>query len=137
MPSSLSARQQDICEPLFAIAEDCGGPWPQVIARQLADLLAEGNHAPTPENELLRAVRRFSQEQRRNHFLSREFCAWANAQEERPWSEKPLTPAKLAAILRSYDVFPSQINRIVAGRQKNCRGYFIDQFREAFVRYLD
>ena len=137
MPESLSARQQDISEVLLAISEACGGPWPLLISNALTELFAE-RHIPTPENELLRAVYQFIKERKASdHFSSQDFCNWANHQPERPWSEKSLTQAKLAQILRHYEVFPSQINRLVKGNQNNTRGYHVAQFNAAFARYVD
>ena len=92
----------------------------------------------TPENQLLRAVQQYVREkQKKDYFWSQDFCAWANAQEERLWSGRPLTQAKLADMLRTYDIFPGQINRTVNGKQKNGRGYFVAQFDDAFCRYTD
>jgi hypothetical protein len=137
MPEPLSARQQDISEVLLAIGEACGGPWPLVIHDALAELFKE-RHIPTPENELLRAVHQFIKERKKwDHFSSQDFCNWANHQPERPWSEKPMTQAKLAQMLRHYEVFPSQINRVLKGKQKNIRGYHAAQFNAAFSRYVD
>jgi putative DNA primase/helicase len=133
-PPALSARQQDISEPLLAIADDGGLQWPHLVREALVALFDE-RQLPTPENELLRAVRRFLQTRSSDHFPSQEFCDWANAQEERPWSEKPLTPAKLALMLRTYGIHPVQINRVIGGKQVNIRGYKVVDFEDAFVRY--
>jgi hypothetical protein len=136
LPETLSARQQDISEPLLAIGDNCGGTWPLVVRESLAGLFTE-RHIPTPENDLLRGIQQFTRERKEDHFLSQEFCAWANEQDETPWSDRPLTPAKLAEMLRIYDIFPTQINRVIKGRQRNSRGYFAAHFQEVFARYLD
>jgi hypothetical protein len=137
MPESFSARQQDISEVLLAIAEACGGPWPLLIRNALTDLFTE-RQIPTAENELLRAVHQFIEERKiMDHFSSNDFCNWANEQPETPWSEKPLTQAKLAQMLEHYEVFPGQINRLIRAKQKNIRGYRIAQFKAAFARYVD
>ena len=135
MPSSFNARQQDIAEVLLAIGEDCGGPWPRVVQNALAELFTEAQ-VPHPENELLRAVHRFFGERGTDHFWSNDFCTWANQQPERPWSENPLTPAKLAQMLKHYEVYPDQINRIINGKQCNSRGYRASQFQDVFARYV-
>lgn len=136
IPASFSARQQDISEVLLAISDDCGGPWPLLVRNALTELFSERQIA-TPENELLRAVQKFISERTQNYFGTHEFCLWANAQQERPWSLKPLTPAKLAEMLRHYEIYSCQINRIVGGKQKNCRGYFVAHFADAFARYVN
>ena len=137
-PDSLDGRQQDICEPLLAIADELGGDWPHGLRDALTTLLASRQrHLQSPENELLRAVQKYVLERNLDEFLSLDFCNWANAQEETPWSAKPLTPAKLAEMLRIYDLHPGQINRIVNGKQKNCRGYAVAAFQHVFNRYLN
>lgn len=136
IPESFTHRQADISEPLLIIADTCGGPWPLLIRDALVNLFAD-RQMPTPENELLRAVKRFIEERKGEFFLSQDFCVWANEQEETPWSDRPLTPAKLAGMLRIYGISPGQINRTVLGKQKNVRGYFVVDFKEVFARYID
>jgi len=137
-PPSFDGRQQDITEPLLVIADTVGGSWPHQVREALATLLDDRHRDElTPENHLLRAVRRFIEEKKLTRFFwSHMFVVWANQQEERPWSEKPLTAAKLASMLRTYGVSPHQISHtVVAGIEKNYRGYFLTQFEDAFRRY--
>jgi putative DNA primase/helicase len=137
-PESLDGRQQDICEVLLVIADELGGEWPKAVRKALTNLLASRQrNLHTPENELLRAVQKYVLENKLVEFLSRDFCQWANAQEETPWSEKSLTPLRLANMLRVYDIYPGQINRMVSGKQRNCRGYLVAAFQQAFDRYLE
>jgi hypothetical protein len=56
-----------------------------------------------------------------------------NALEESPWGEHPLTPRRLARMLRPFDVEPRNI-QIETRRPK---GYHFDDFKDAFDRYLD
>jgi hypothetical protein len=134
----LDGRQQDICEVLLVIADELGGEWPKAVRKALTNLLASRQrNLHTPENELLRAVQKYVLENKLVEFLSRDFCQWANAQEETPWSEKSLTPLRLANMLRVYDIYPGQINRMVSGKQRNCRGYLVAAFQQAFDRYLE
>ena len=136
-PEGLDGRQQDICEPLLVIADAIGGFWPHRVRADLVRLLVgRQRHAQPPENELLRAVWSYLQEQPKKEFYSQDFCAWANSQEERPWSDRPLTPTKLAAMLRTYDLFPRQINHVVNSKQNNHRGYLASDFEGAFRRYV-
>src|ERR1051326_5161529 len=136
-PEGFDGRQQDISEPLLTVADSCGGPWPLALRNALTELFAR-HDLPTTENELLRAVRRYIDDSKKNEYiLSREFCAWANAQEETPWSpQQPLTPAAMAEMLRHYGIFATQINRMNRGKQKNGRGYYIQGFSQVFARYL-
>ncbi len=137
-PEALDGRQQDICEPLLAIADSLGGYWPHNVRNALTKLLASRErHVSTPENELLRAVQRYVREQKVAEFYSQDFCNWANALEETPWSVLPMKPTTLASMLQVYEIYPRQINRLVNGQQVNRRGYAVAQFKQAFNRYLE
>jgi hypothetical protein len=88
----------------------------------------------------LRAIKRFNADNNDDYVFSKALCDWLNAQEDAPWLEgdklKKMSQAKLAEMLRHYDIFSSQINRVSKGRQHNQRGYWVNQFEDAFARYL-
>jgi hypothetical protein len=133
---SLTGRQQDICEPLLTIADAGGGPIPETLRRALQKVFSRPEIRP--ETELLRALRTYAEQQHENYILGAEFCAWANTQPDQPWlakNETRLTQARLAEILKAYDIHPVQINRLVRRKQINRRGYFLSQFADAWRRY--
>jgi len=147
-PEGFDLRQRDISEPLLVIADSLGGDWPHRVREALTTLLDDRHRQElTPENQLLRAIKKMLAERQRTRvpgatlpdfFWSLTFCAWANKQEERPWSpDKPLTPSKLAALLRTYDIHSEQISWTRAGVESNCHGYRIAWFKDAFERYTD
>ncbi len=134
MPEQLKGRQEDIVEPLLAVADACGGDWPEAIRKALLTLMVE-EPVRTPGNELLRAIQEFIKERQllpSAAFWSTDFCAWANKQEERPWCDRQLTPAKLADMLSGYGIKPGQILR----GGKNKRGYHVSLFDEVFRSYI-
>ncbi len=137
-PESLDGRQRDISEPLLVIADVLGDQWPHRVREALVTLFASRQQLElTPENHLLRALQKYIRDQHlKEAVLSQDFCVWANAQEEQPWSERSLTTAKLAGMLRTYDISPHQINRLQNGKQKNCRGYLLNHFDDVFRRYI-
>ena len=58
--------------------------------------------------------------------------------EGRPWAEygrneKPITPGKLARLLKPLAIVPQQIR---FGPDDTRKGYYLHQFKEAFSRYL-
>jgi hypothetical protein len=139
-PKSLDGRQRDISEPLLVIADTFDGDWPHRVREALTTLLDDRNrNTLTPENQLLRAVKRMFRETNCTQFFwSHLFCDWANRQEDRPWSpDKPLTPAKLAEMLLVYEIRPGQISHTHKGVEHNHRGYRVAWFEDAFRRYTD
>jgi hypothetical protein len=54
--------------------------------------------------------------------------------EDSPWGEQPypLTPRKLAAMLRPFDVEP----RTIRVENRTPKGYYFDDLKDAFTRYL-
>lgn len=134
MPEQLKGRQEDIAEPLLAVADACGGVWPEAVRKALVALMTE-EPVRTPGNELLRAIKEFLKERRLSDgesFWSTDFCDWANKQEERPWCDRQLTPAKLADMLSGYGIRTRQILR----GGKNKRGYDVTFFDDVFRSYL-
>ena len=68
MPPGLGDRSEDICEPLFAIADMAGGDWPSLARKALVQLRAKGD---TDEEEtkiqLLLAIREIFQTWKPDH----------------------------------------------------------------------
>jgi putative DNA primase/helicase len=138
-PDGFDGRQQDITRPLLEIADFCAGPWSLGLRESLKTLFARPV-IPSAENELLRAVRKYTSEHKDDYFWSKRLCDWLNEQEDAPWLEgdkvSTMSQAKLAEMLRHYDITPTPINRVINGRQHNQRGYWVKQFEDAFARYL-
>lgn len=137
-PEGFNRRQRDISKALLIIADYVGVLWPSRLRESLVSLLSSQNvQELSPENQLLRAVKRFIAEKNQTDFFwSEPFCIWANSQEERPWSPtEQLTQHKMASMLRQYDIRPKAISYTRAGIETIQRGYRIAQFEEAFRLY--
>jgi putative DNA primase/helicase len=136
MPDALHDRAQDNWEPLLAIADLAGGSWPK-LARTAALALS---HAVDPGEDtlgvqLLSDIRDVFKGSDR--ISSEDLTARLVALEERPWAEcsrgKPLTQNRLARLLRLFGVV-SGSRRFPDGTTP--KGYLLDQFADAFKRYL-
>ena len=142
LPEELSDRQQDVCEPLLAIADLAGGEWPAKTRKALVELCT-GNAA---EDDSL-GVRLLADI--KTAFIAEKVQAIPSAvlvkllvdMEDRPWVEiakgKPLTTNKLAAILRKYEVEPRTV-RVHAERyeKQTLKGYEWNWFVDVWNRYL-
>jgi len=135
IPPQLSDRQTDVCEPLLAIADLAGGDWPRAARQAVVDLCTK---AQTDDDsigtKLLFDVRRIFTEKQAEEIPSADLCDSLAHIETSPWGEwskgKPLSPAKLARLLKPFEVYPCQIENWQA------RGYRLSQFQDSFVRYL-
>jgi putative DNA primase/helicase len=139
MPDALNDRAQDSWEPLLAIADLAGGPWPKQ-AREAALALSGAVDVEGEGVQLLadiRAVLNGSDLKDSDRISSDDLTTRLVALEERPWSEhsrgKPLTKTKLAHLLRPFKVVSGSV-RLPDGTTP--KGYLFDQFTDAFKRYL-
>lgn len=137
LPEELTDRQQDGAEPLLAIADLAGGEWPQAARRALIELCAEAQAGDSSIGvQLLTDIRHVLESRDLDRLSSAELVSALAEIETSPWGEwshgKPLTPGKLARLLKPFEVSPEGIR---VG-DKTPRGYTVEQFREAFRRYL-
>jgi hypothetical protein len=137
-PPGLSDRAADAWEPLFAIADLCGGDWP-LRARQAA-LTLSGEDAKEDDNiatQLFMDIQTvFTTDQIRSQALVERLVAV----EGHPWAEfgrngQPITQNKLARLLKPYKIGPETI-RIGPGEKDTAKGYKLVRFSDAFGRYL-
>jgi hypothetical protein len=139
-PDELTDRQQDITEPLLAIADLADGEWPSKIRHSLVALFrSAGSEDSSLGVSLLRDIRAVF-ESRNGKDADRIYsvdlaCALCDT-EGSPWLEwdrgKGLTANALAKRLKSFHVSPQTI-RMGANTGK---GYMRDAFTEHWERYL-
>jgi hypothetical protein len=137
LPLALTDRQQDGAEPLLAIADAAGGVWPQTAKKALVELCSGAQGSDDSIGRLLLAdIRQVFESQSVDRFPSAELATALTEIETSPWGEwsygKPLTARRLARLLKPFEVFPECIR---VG-DKTLRGYLVEQFRDAFRRYL-
>jgi putative DNA primase/helicase len=138
MPAGLHDRAADNWEPLLAIADLAGGPWPEQ-ARAAAVGLSGGQDDDTDNIRvlLLADIREVFADRGVDRISSEDLTLALVGLEERPWAEyshgKPLTQAKLARLLRPFGVVSGSV-RLPDGRTP--KGYVLERFTDAFARYL-
>lgn len=150
LPDDLNDRAQDIWEPLLAIADLAGGPWPRHSRLAAVALSSDGE----PEDDsfgvrLLSSIRevwrrRAEIEVSDADRIKTVDLVWELSRDiESPFAEwwddrgegKPAPGAakRLSNRLREYDIH-SETLRFQGGDQK--KGYRRENFRDAFERYL-
>ncbi len=135
VPDALSDRQADVCEPLLAIGDAAGGDWPEAARAALVKLCGEAQaDDQSPRVRLLQDARCIFADKQVNEITSVDLCGLLNQIEEGPWGDwskgKPLSPAKLARLLKPFEIYPRQI------KNGQARGYRLSDFQEGFSLYL-
>ena len=137
LPEELTDRQQDGAEPLLAIADAAGREWPEAARRALVELCTEAQALDLSTGKLLLSdILQIFESAGVDRLASVELVAALLDIETSPWNEwahgRPLTPSRLARLLRGYSILPHSIR---VG-EKTPKGYERGDFRDAFLRYL-
>jgi putative DNA primase/helicase len=138
IPPRLDNREANNWEPLLAIADRAGGPWPE-RARQAALTLA-GQADPDHEDiaeAALRAVGAILVDEKDRKLSTADVIAKLTADETGRWVEygkagKPITPRQLAGLLSQFGVKPKKIRFGTT----TANGYDLNDFQEALSRYV-
>jgi hypothetical protein len=134
MPPSITDRDADVWEAIFALADAAGGSWPE-RSRVAAVALVADTKRSTPSLGIrllsdLRAI--FSDDEA----LSTEnILTELHKLDEAPWGDlkgKPLDARGLARRLRPYDVKPTNVRSLASV----VKGYRREDLFDAWQRYL-
>jgi hypothetical protein len=134
MPDTLSNRAADNWRVLLAVATVAGGNWPE-RAYRVAQRRASNDGDGLLEMLLADIDAVFPKDS--TEIASADLVEKLVALEGRPWAElgksaKPLTPNRLARMLKPVAIIPEE----VGPETKRRRGYKRERFKEAFDRYL-
>lgn len=137
VPELLNDRAADSWRPLLAIADAAGGEWPR-LARAAAEGLSGAADQDTDiATMLLTDIKTIFDGTHDAVIGSSTIIETLVELEDRPWKEyshgRPLTPAKLAHMLKGYAIVPAGTIRIGA---KTVKGYRRAAFEDAWGRYL-
>ena len=136
LPDELNDRQQDVCEPLLAIADLAGGCWPARARAALACLCGVDVPDEDTGQQLLADTRDIFTQALVDRLPTRQLLERLQAREDSPWNEfnhgHPFSAFRLSRLLRPYGVRPRDI-RFDQGVQK---GYLRADFEDAWERYL-
>ena len=135
LPDLGNDRALDNWRPLLAIAETAAGSWPE-RGRRAALALSGREETDGAGVELLADLRDLFARRRAERLKSEEVVQALATMEERPWPEwragKPMSAQQLARQLAPFEVTPQTIRFA----ENTVRGYRLEQFTDAFARYL-
>ena len=132
LPMELNDRAQDVWEPLLAVADLAGGPWPD-RARGAAVALM-GEVADEDINiELLHDIYRVFDDEDATFIGSTELVGKLAELDSQPWGDwrkgKAITTRAVADRLKGFGIVPKP------NAQGTARGYHRERFEDAWTRY--
>jgi hypothetical protein len=137
LPEQLNDRAADNWEPLAAIADAAGGPWPRRVREAAITLSGEASAPDSAGVELLRDIRACFGKLSRGRASSAELVEKLAEDPEGRWAGynkgKPISQRQLSNLLKPFGI-ASQGVRLPDGSTP--KGYSLDAFKDAFVRYL-
>jgi hypothetical protein len=102
-------RAADVWEPLFAIAEVAGGPWPQRVTRACIEMNRGEDETQDAGQELLTDILTAFQSDRA--LFTRELLERLYADPQSVWTPELLDSRKLARALSEYGIAPTTVRR--------------------------
>ena len=136
LPEGLSDRQQDNAEPLLQVAMVAGGDWMRIGTDALVKIFGKDDGSKSIGEELLTDIQEVFESQKVDRISTVDLLKALCADDERPWSTYnrglPIKPRQLAAKLAGYGIHSKNV-KINFGVLK---GFSLDQFTEAFNRYI-
>ncbi|WP_280246348.1 DUF3631 domain-containing protein [Nocardia abscessus] len=126
-------RAADVWEPLVSVADMAGGDWPQMArraAKVMVDEAGADDEASSTNVQLLADIKDVFASMHVSFLKSAVLCDQLHHIEESPWKQFELTPSKLGHRLREYGIKTGH------NTAKTERGYRIEDFHDAFERYL-
>jgi putative DNA primase/helicase len=135
LPQSLNDRAQDNWEPLLAIAMAAGNEWLKLGTTAALKLSGSESAAQTVGTELLADIQEIFGDDR-DRITTAELIRLLCADEEKPWATfnrgQSISPRQVAKRLREYGILSHTIRLGI----ETAKGYTLEQFKEAFSRYL-
>jgi hypothetical protein len=145
-PNSIQDRQEEICEPLLAIADMAGGKWPRKARAALVELCEQDEDASLGV-KLLADIQSIFDSRGADKLFTIDILHELVEIEDRPWPvwwlddlkhEKSQKPAsRLARMLKPYGTKKSPIKpRTIRIGDESAKGYEVGDFKQAFDRYV-
>ena len=138
MPKVGNDRAEDNWFPLMAIAELLGSNWPAYITNAM--LTIEGNKSDDDESigvMILTDIRQAFADKKTTRLSSQDLVDYLIDIDDRPWCEwkrgLPMTKMTLSKLLKPFSIRPNQLR---INSYDKLRGFKIEQFKDAFSRYL-
>jgi putative DNA primase/helicase len=135
LPEGLNDRALDNWEPLFAIADYCGGKWPD-LSRKTALSISGQKEVISSSAELLEDIKEIFDTKNIDRISSADLIKYLQEDDEKPWLTynrgDPMTSRQLSKRLKEYNIRSKDIRFGYTVK----KGYEKSEFNDAFGRYL-
>jgi len=136
-PEIENSRAMDNWIPLFAVADAIGGEWPELCKVAYVRIhTVEESEDDSITTMLLTDIKQVFDKFDGDRVFSADLAEALAAMEDRPWATwsrgKPMTTNALSGRLKEFKIKPADI-RI---RSVNKKGYLLENFTDAFNRYV-
>lgn len=132
----LNDRANDAWEPLLAIADLIGEHWPKSARNAAITLHGLEGEAPSIGAELLGDVKAVFDDKKASKIFSADLLAALIADDEQPWATwnkgRPMSPRQLSSRLADFGIKSKDVRQGFEVK----KGYHLEQFTDAFGRYL-
>lgn len=136
LPEQLNDRAQDNWEPLLAIADVAGGDWSNLARHAALKLSGAESDAMSIGVELLADIQEIFDTKKIERIFTADLIQALCEDDEKPWATynrgKAIAPRQVSSRLAGYSIKSKDI-RI---GYTNKKGFLIEDFQEAFNRYL-
>src|SRR5262249_338416 len=137
MPAGIDDRAADNWRLLLAIADAADKTWSKAAREALIELCdVRDGEDESIRTTLLFDIQQLFVNRKTDKLPSADIASTLGEMEHRPWSEwksgKAITTRQIAKLLKPFKIEPKNI-RTLSGVPK---GYSLDQFVDAFARYL-
>lgn len=136
LPEQLNDRAQDNWEPLLAIADVAGGDWPQLARKAALKLSGSESEGMSVGVELLADIQEVFETKKVARLFTADLIEALCSDDEKPWATynrgQPIKPRQVSTRLSGYGIK----SRDIRIGYINKKGFLLDDFSEAFNRYL-
>jgi putative DNA primase/helicase len=137
LPAELGDRAQDNWEPLLAIAGCAGAEYLLRATEAALKLSVTSDSTVSIGTELLQSIQFIFENEAVDKIGTASLIHELGQLEDQPWDTYnkgwPVTPRQIAQLLKQYGIKPKTV-RLTADQTP--KGYSLDQFEDAFARYL-
>lgn len=137
LPAGIDNRAADNWEPLLSVADVAGGEWPELARKAALALTKDKESVVSTGEELLADIQQIFENKQINRIRTAELVQALCDDPEAGWQTynhgRPITPRQVAKRLAEYSIKPKSIR---FGYGDTPKGYELEQFQDAFTRYL-
>ena len=137
LPAGIDNRAADNWEPLLAVADIAGVEWAELAHKAALALNKDKEPVVSTGAELLADIQQIFENKGTNKIRTADLVHALCDDTEAGWQTynhgRPISPRQVAKRLAEYSIRPKTIR---FGYSDTPKGYELDQFQDAFARYL-